>query len=67
MKMAVDNAITTIVEGMLPRFSPRDKGLILELDISYFYHSSDEDDVRSYNRIVWMFFHRSGNYTKFFI
>lgn len=64
MKMDVDRAITTLVDAMLPKFSPQDKGLLLELNASYFYDHDEE--LKTCSKRVWMFFHRPSNYTKVF-
>lgn len=63
MKMDADEAINTIVEAMLPRFSPQNKGLLIELNATYVYGKKDEND---YRKIINLFFHRPSNYTKVF-
>lgn len=63
MKIDVDEAINTIVEAMLPRFSPQNKGLLIELNATYFYGKKNEDN---YLKIINLFFHRPSNYTRVF-
>lgn len=69
MYIELDKAVTTIVDTVLPRFSPEDIGLFVSCDVTYFERRKDkknEDEYRDYRRELNFMFHRSSNYTKVF-
>lgn len=59
----LSNAIPKIVEAMLPRFSPIDLGLYIELDLRDQDYSNEEEE-KSVATMVKFIFHRPNNYTK---
>lgn len=60
--MCATSAITAIVEGMLPRFSPDTRVLTMSLDVRIKKHG--DDDSKEVYRNVHLMFHRPSNYTK---
>ena len=56
----LDDAIITLVETMLPRFSPNDLGLMITLDL----RASNFETEKSKATILTFIFHRPSNYTK---
>jgi hypothetical protein len=64
LQMDISNAIPNIVEAMLPRFSPKELALYIELDLRDTYYDDNEDDEKSIATLVKFIFHRPNNYTK---
>lgn len=62
MQIAVEGAINTMVELVLPRFSPDNVVLLVEVDVVYANYNKDIEARRSIN----LCFHRPANYTKVF-
>ena len=58
--IGLDYAIITLVETMLPRFSPEDLGLMITLDM----RAENFDTNKHEDSIITLIFHRPGNYTK---
>ena len=58
--MNVDNAFATMVETMLPRFSPADIGLVITLDM----RASNFKTGKDMATMITFVFQRPGNYTK---
>lgn len=65
LTMRVENAIETMVEAMLPRFSG-DLGLELTLDLSCRFYVEEEDESKEFRREVKLLFVRQFNYTRVF-
>jgi hypothetical protein len=64
-RVDLDNALAAIVEAMLPRFSPADLGLVIQLDLRASKHSVDsDDDEKSEASLVTFIIQRPHNYTK---
>jgi hypothetical protein len=64
LQMDLSNAIPKIVEAMLPRFSPNELGLYIELDLRDSYYGKDGENEKSVATMVKFIFHRPNNYTR---
>lgn len=58
--MYIDNALSTIVEAMLPKFSPANIGLLVQLDL----RASNNKMDKTIATLVTFIFQRPSNYTK---
>lgn len=62
--------ISDTVEAMLPTFSDPKLVLVMCVDLNWTDHGYDEDgntkvrDTRSFQKKIWLIFHRPNNYTK---
>jgi len=61
--MNLQNAIPAIVEAMLPRGTPIELALYIELDLRDSYYKEDENDINIATMIKFIF-HRPNNYTR---
>jgi hypothetical protein len=59
-RVDLDNALAAIVEAMLPRFSPADLGLMIQLDLRADNHKTDESEAS----LITFIIQRPHNYTK---
>lgn len=62
VEVHMESAICTMVEAMLPRFSPEDICLAIQVDMRFYLHEED----RCASEIITLVFQRPSNYTKVF-
>ena len=65
LTMRIENAIRTLVEAMLPRFSGT-LGLEVTLDLRWSRYSEDGEHDKNFRKEVRLLFMRESNYTKVF-
>lgn len=56
--------ITGTVESMLPRFSSRQIGLTMKIDMAWNHYSKNGEKELQFKKEVLLVFHRPSNYTK---
>ena len=64
LNISFSQAIPSIVEAMLPRFSPDNIALAITLDLRDSFYHEDKEGEESTATICRFLFHRPSNYTK---